>query len=72
MVSNFYGTKIKTGALSKQLSIPIAKNIPLSILNKIKSARLGSLVTINRKSIRVTSLLKKRVQFAINSKKWSK
>ena len=72
MVSNFYGTKIKTGALSKQLGIPISKNIPISMLNKIKAARIGSFVSVNGKHLKVTPTLKKRVQFAINSKRWSK
>lgn len=70
--TNFYGSKIKTGALSKQLSIDISKSIPKTILVKIKNSKLGTKLVYNGKYIKVTALLKRRVQFAINSKKWKK
>ena len=70
--TNFYGSKIKTGALSRQLSIDISKNIPKTILVKIKKSKLGTKLLYNGRYIKVTALLKKRVNFAINSKKWKK
>lgn len=70
--TNFYGQKIKKGALSRQLHIPKTKKIPKKILFEIKSAKVKDKIYFNNKKITVTKLLKKRVNFAINSKKWSR
>jgi hypothetical protein len=34
-------THMKKGALSKQLGVPLKKNIPVTLLNKIVSAKAG-------------------------------
>ncbi len=63
---------IKKGALSKQLSIPIKKNIPITLLNKIISAKPGDTITnptkIGIKKIKVTRLLERRSILARNLK----
>jgi len=69
---NFYGQPIKTGALSRQLGIPISAKIPMYLLQEIKNKKIGGYVTYNSHRIKVTALLKKRVQFAINSRNWKR
>ena len=53
---------IKKGALHKQLKIPEDKKIPRPLLNKIKKAKVGEMVEGHK----VTALMKKRVNFALN------
>ena len=53
---------IKEGALHKQLKIPEDKKIPRALLNKIKKAKVGDMVEGHK----VTALMKKRVNFALN------
>lgn len=57
-------SKIKKGALSKQLGIPEKKDIPRTLLNKIIKAKKGEVIKnptkSGKKDIRVTPLLKKR------------
>jgi hypothetical protein len=54
----------KRGSLSRQLGIPEEKNIPVTLLEKIKKAKIGSTVHNptgqGKKRIRVTRLLKRR------------
>lgn len=57
---------LKKGALSKTLGIPEEKNIPKSLLQKIKKAEVGTTMEYKGKKIKVTKLLQKRVNFAIN------
>lgn len=63
-----HGTGMKEGALSKQLDIPVNENIPMSLLTRIKNAKIGQTVTnptgTGRKYIKVTPLLKKRAVMA--------
>jgi len=58
----------KRGALSRQLGIPEEKNIPITLLEKIKKAKIGSTVRNpteqGKKRIKVTRLLKKRAVLA--------
>ena len=64
--------KIKEGALSRQLSIPISENIPVTLLKKIKSAEVGTIVKnptkMGKQEIPVTLLLKRRVVLALTLK----
>lgn len=53
---------LKKGALHKMLKIPEEKKIPRTLLNKLNKAELGSTVD----GIKITPLLKKRVNFALN------
>jgi len=50
---------IKKGALSRQLDIPIEKNIPIGLLNKIIKAEAGDTITnpykVGKKRIKVIS-----------------
>ncbi len=66
-------TKIKKGALHKQLGVPEERKIPITLLNKIISAEVGKVIKNSSKSskkmIKVTSLLKKRANLAKNLKK---
>ena len=54
----------KKGALSRQLRIPEEQNIPVSLLSKIKTAKIGSTVKnptgTGKKRFKVTRLLKQR------------
>ena len=65
--------KLKKGALSRQLGIPVEKNIPMRLLQKIKKAKIGSKVRnptkTGKKVVRVTHLLKKRAVLAVTLKK---
>jgi len=70
------GIKLKEGALSRQLEIPIEKNIPFTLLNKIRVTSIGKTITnptmSGKRIIKVTRLLKKRAVFAITLKKMKK
>ena len=57
---------LKEGALSKTLGIPVEDNIPKSLLNKLKKAEVGTTMEYKGKKIKVTKLLHKRVNFALN------
>lgn len=67
-----YPFKIKKGKLSNQLNIPERKDIPLTLLRKIKNAKLNTYISnptkSGKKRIKVTKLLKQRAVFAFNSK----
>jgi hypothetical protein len=58
----------KKGALSRQLDIPEEQNIPISLLGKIKKAKIGSVVKnptgVGKKRIKVTRLVKQRATLA--------
>lgn len=63
----------KPGSLSRQLDIPIEKDIPITLLKKIAAAKAGQTI-INptkqgKKRIKVTRLLERRAIFAITLKK---
>jgi len=61
---------IKKGALHRQLNIAPDRNIPVTLLRKIKATPKGKTITnptqTGKRRILVTELLKKRVQFALN------
>ena len=67
---------LKKGALSRQLKIPIKKNIPMSLLNKIIRAKAGQRIInptkIGKRKIRVTRLLERRAIFARTLKRLPK
>ena len=67
---------MKKGALSRQLGIPLEKNIPFSLLNKIISAKSGDIITnptsIGKRKIKVTRLLEERAILARNLKRMKK
>lgn len=59
--------KPKKGALSRQLHIAESKNIPTALLQKISKATEGARITAGKqKLVTVTSLMKKRANFALN------
>ena len=64
---------IKKGALSKQLQIKESDNIPITLLKKIISSKIGSTIKNPTQKgkyyIKVTRLLKRRVNFALNFRK---
>lgn len=67
---------VKKGALSRQLGIPIEEDIPISILQDIKRKEVGDIVNLPRKGnevfvrrVKVTKLLKRRAQLALNLKR---
>ena len=59
----------KKGALHKQLEIPQEQTIPVSLLIRIKNAKLNSYITGTTKPIKITRLLKRRAILALNLKK---
>jgi hypothetical protein len=62
-------TKMKKGTLSRQIGIPIAKNIPMGLLNKIASTDIGKSVVVPKGRITVTRKLKRRAVMARNLKR---
>lgn len=64
--------KIKEGALSRMLGIPIKKNIPMALLNKLVKKENGTKFILNGKERKMTPLLKQRVSLAINLKGFKK
>ena len=68
--------KIKKGALSKYLGIPEKKNIPKTLLLKIKRAKKGTTIKNPTKSgkrnIKVTSKTKKQASLALTLKGFKK
>ena len=60
--------KIKEGALSKQLGIPIKQNIPMTLLRKLVKKENGSKFMLNGKERKMTALMKKRISLAITLK----
>ena len=67
---------LKKGVLHRQLGIPQGQKIPLSLLNKIISAKAGETITNpaskGRKRIRVTRVLERRAILAKNLKEIKK
>tara|TARA_R110002051_G_scaffold163024_3_gene234513 strand:- start:108 stop:350 length:243 start_codon:yes stop_codon:yes gene_type:complete len=57
---------LKKGALSRTLGIPIEKDIPKSLLKRLMKAEVGTTTEYKGKTIKITNLLHKRVQWAIN------
>lgn len=57
---------IKEGALKKQLGFKEDDRIPKNILTKIKKGKVGTSTVINGKERKITDLLHKRVNFALN------
>lgn len=66
--------KPKKGALSKQLGIPESDNIPFSLLLLIKQSPIGTVIhnptQKGKKRIKVTRLLKRRVNLALIFKRF--
>lgn len=56
---------IKHNALHRQLGIPISKRIPIGLEREILEAKIGNKVLGHK----VTPLMKKRVNFAVNMRK---
>ena len=63
----------RPGALSRQLGIPIEKDIPTKLLLKIKRAKIGTTIRnptkVGKRRIKVTRLLKRRAILALTLKK---
>ena len=55
----------KHGALHKQLGIPESRDIPPGLLHELHGAKVGNKV----RGHKVTTLLKERVDFAVNAQK---
>lgn len=77
MVKKFIKKAIKKpGALSKQLGIPIKKNIPMTLLNKIVAAKAGQTIKnptkVGKRRIKVTRKLEQRAILARNLKGFKK
>ena len=65
--------KLKKGALGRQLNIPIKKNIPVTLLDKIIGAKAGQTIInptkVGKKRIKVTRILERRAILARTLKK---
>lgn len=68
--------ELKTGALHRQLRIPMKKKIPMKLLSAIKKAKIGSKIKnptkVGKKIIKVTRLLKQRAVCAHTLKRLAK
>lgn len=68
--------RIKKGALSRQLGIPMEKNIPITLLRKIVRSSPGRTIRnptkSGKKNIKVTVLIERRAILAINLKNFRK
>ena len=68
--------KLKEGALSRQLGIPIIDNIPITLLKAIKNADIGETVRNptkkGKRRFKVTKLLKQRSVLALTLKGFRK
>ena len=66
----------KKGSLHKQLGIPQTKTIPKTLLNRIKSAKVGKTIKnptkTGKRRIKITGLLKKRAVLAHTLRKVNK
>ena len=60
--------RLKKGALSRQLRIPVNENIPILLLNKIIAAKAGDTIInptrTGKRRIKVTKLLEERAILA--------
>jgi len=76
MVKKWIPRNLKKGALSRQLGIPEEKNIPVTLLEKIRRAKIGKKIRnptkTGKRLIRVTRLLKKRAVLALTLKRITK
>ena len=67
------GAKLKKGGLSKQLSIPEDKNIPMGLLDKIVAATPGDTIkndtAVGKTRIKVTRKMEQRAILARNLKR---
>lgn len=67
-------TQLKKGALSRQLGVPEKDNIPFTLLEKIKKAKIGDRISNPTKSgkreIKITRKLKKRAVLALTMKRF--
>jgi hypothetical protein len=65
-------TGLKKGALSRQLGVPMEKNIPMTLLDKIVAAKPGNVIKnptmTGKKKIKVTRLMERRAIMARNLK----
>jgi len=64
--------EINKGALHRQLGIPEEKNIPMTLLNKLKKMEIGEEFEQNGKKMKMTRGLKRRVVLGITLKKMKK
>lgn len=64
------------GALHRSLGIPRTKNIPTTLLDKIKMAKVGGYMynpySVGKRNIRITKVLKKRTNLALTLRKFKK
>ena len=56
--------RFKKGALHRQLKIPEDQDILKQLLRKLKKAEVGDSVVYKKKNYNVTTLMKRRVNFA--------
>jgi hypothetical protein len=63
----------RKGALSKQLGIPEEKNIPVTLLERIRKAKIGTTIKnptkTGKRTIKVTNKLKRRAVLALTLKR---
>jgi len=64
-MTNFIQKAIKhPGALHAQLGVPKVKTIPKEVISRIAASKVGQTVDVMGKKVKVTALLKKRVNLA--------
>lgn len=61
---------LKTGTLHERLGIPQGQKIPTALLQQLKNQPVGSHASVGGKKVAITPKLEKKVNFALNAKKW--
>ena len=63
----------KKGSLSRQLRIPVKRNIPVTLLRRVVRAKPGQVIrnptSVGARRVRVTRLMERRAILALNLKK---
>lgn len=62
----------KTGGLHRALGVPMDEDLPTGIMTKIKNSKVGDMVTVKGKKIKVTDRLKKQAVLGLNLSKGSR
>ena len=63
---------LKKGTLHRALGIPQDQEIPVSLLQSLKNKAPGQKANVGGKTISITPKLEKKVNFALNARKWKK
>lgn len=63
---------LKKGTLHEALGIPKDQEIPVSLLRSLSNKATGQHVKVKGKTVSITPKLEKKINFALNARKWKK